>query len=397
MAKIKYFECSCCGDQLSTHMAGYVCPKDGGFLYACYDLAAIRESVQRPSPADATNTMWRYAAVLPDAQPVTLGEGMTPLLPSSRYPNLFIKEEGLNPTGSLEARAMSAAVTMARHDGIEEVSAFADGNSGGALAAYAAAADLKAHVFVPPDTPLANRLEVAAFGARLSVLGQDGSPSPEVAEYLDISAWQGPFQIEGRKTVAYELAEKLGWRLPDAILLPGSAATGVIAMWKAFAEMEELGWVPPGKRPKMICCQTSSNAPILKALLEDSRGAVIGPGTRPADSPPAHGHAHVLALDFLRRSGGAAVAVSDDAMKAGIKQVAANEGILAAPEGGAVMAAYLDLLREGFLDDSHQVVLINPASGYKYLDALQECWRVTSPADLKLPASRNIGGIIGPY
>jgi threonine synthase len=294
---------------------------------------------------------------------------------------------------------MSAAVTMARHDGIEELTAFADGNSGGALAAYAAAADLKAHVFLPPDTPLANRLEVAAFGARLSLLGQDGSPSPEVAEYLDISAWQGPFQIEGRKTIAYELAEKLGWRLPDAILLPGSAATSVIGMWKAFAEMEELGWVPPGKRPKIICCQTSNNAPILKALLEGSRGAVGRPDTRPAtaDSPPAHRHAHVLALDFIRRIGGAAVAVSDDAMKAGINHVAANEGILAAPEGGAVMAAYLDLLREGFLDDSHQVVLINPASGYKYLDTLQECWRVTSPADLKLPASRNIGGIIGPY
>jgi threonine synthase len=405
MAKILYFECSKCGDHLSAEVARNVCTKDGGPLYVRYDLAAIRAKSPRQSVAAGPSSMWRYSAVLPDAEPVTLGEGMTPMLPSRKHSGLLIKDEGLNPTGSFKARGMSAALTMARHYGLKKLAAPSAGNAGGALAAYSAAAGLEAYVFMPQDVPLANRLEVEASGAHLTLVdglisdcGRIVAERKDKEGWFDVSTLKEPFRVEGKKTMGYEVAEQLGWRLPDAILYPTGGGVGLIGMWKAFDEMEQLGWINAGKRPKMICIQASGCAPIIKALHEETSASEVWPNAHTLAAglrvPKAYGD--FVILDIIRQSGGTAVAVDDDAIMAGVKDLAANEGIFAAPEGGAAMAAYLELLKNGFLKQNDEVVLFNTGSGYKYLDTFADYWGVNPPA-IELPKSRNIGGIIGPY
>ena len=405
MAKILYFECSKCGDHLSAEVARNVCPKDGGPLYVRYDLAAIRAKSPRQSVAAGPSSMWRYSAVLPDAEPVTLGEGMTPMLPSRKHSGLLIKDEGLNPTGSFKARGMSAALTMARHYGLKKLAAPSAGNAGGALAAYSAAAGLEAYVFMPQDVPLANRLEVEASGAHLTLVdglisdcGRIVAERKDKEGWFDVSTLKEPFRVEGKKTMGYEVAEQLGWRLPDAILYPTGGGVGLIGMWKAFDEMEQLGWINAGKRPKMICIQASGCAPIIKALHEEKSASEVWPNAHTLAAglrvPKAYGD--FIILDIIRQSGGTAIAVDDDAIMTGVKDLAANEGIFAAPEGGAAMAAYLELLKNGFLKQNDEVVLFNTGSGYKYLDTFADYWGVNPPA-IELPKSRNIGGIIGPY
>jgi threonine synthase len=405
MAKILYFECSKCGDHLSAEVARNVCPKDGGPLYVRYDLAAIRAKSPRQSVAAGPSSMWRYSAVLPDAEPVTLGEGMTPMLPSRKHSGLLIKDEGLNPTGSFKARGMSAALTMARHYGLKKLAAPSAGNAGGALAAYSAAAGLEAYVFMPQDVPLANRLEVEASGAHLTLVdglisdcGRIVAERKDKEGWFDVSTLKEPFRVEGKKTMGYEVAEQLGWRLPDAILYPTGGGVGLIGMWKAFDEMEQLGWINAGKRPKMICIQASGCAPIIKALHEEKSASEVWPNAHTLAAglrvPKAYGD--FIILDIIRQSGGTAIAVDDDAIMTGVKDLAANEGIFAAPEGGAAMAAYLELLKNGFLKQNDEVVLFNTGSGYKYLDTFADYWGVNLPA-IELPKSRNIGGIIGPY
>jgi threonine synthase len=407
LARILDFECSKCGERLSADVARNVCPKDGGPLYVRYDLMAIRRSASREAVSAGPNSMWRYSAVLPDAAPVTLGEGMTPMLPSRKYQNLLIKDEGLNPTGSFKARGMSAALTMARHYGLKKLAAPSAGNAGGALAAYAAAAGIEAYVFMPKDVPLANRLEVEACGARLTLVdGLISDCGRMVAErkdqegWFDVSTLKEPFRVEGKKTMGYELAEQMGWSLPDAILYPTGGGVGLIGMWKAFEEMEQLGWIEAGKRPKMISIQASGCAPIIKALHEEKAASEMWPDAHTLAAglrvPKAYGD--FIILDIIRHSGGTAVAVTDDAIMQGVKELAAVEGIFACPEGGAALAAYQKLLEEGFLKESDKVVLFNTGSGYKYLDVFAEYWGVTTAAAaIKLPSSRSIGGIIGPY
>jgi threonine synthase len=407
LAKILYFECSKCGDRLTADVARNVCPKDGGPLYVRYDMAAIRQNSSRESVSHGPTSMWRYSAVLPDVEPVTLGEGMTPMLPSRKYQNLLIKDEGLNPTGSFKARGMSTALTMARHYRLKKLAAPSAGNAGGALAAYAAAAGIEAYVFMPKDVPLANRLEVEASGAHLTLVdglisdcGRMVAERKDQEDWFDVSTLKEPFRVEGKKTMGYEVAEQLGWSLPDAILYPTGGGVGLIGMWKAFEEMEELGWIETGKRPKMISIQANGCAPIIKALHAGKSVSTMWPDAHTLAAglrvPKAYGD--FIILDIIRKSGGTAVAVSDDAIMQGVKELASTEGIFAAPEGGAALAAYQSLLLEGFLKKSDKVVLFNTGSGYKYLDTFAEYWGVThSAAAIKLPASRNIGGIIGPY
>ena len=353
MAKILCFECSKCGERLAADVARNVCPKDGGPLYVRYDLAAVRQQASRDSVTDGPTSMWRYSAVLPDVEPVTLGEGMTPMLPSHRYRNLLIKDEGLNPTGSFKARGMSAALTMARHYGLKKLAAPSAGNAGGALAAYAAAAGIEAYVFMPKDVPLANRLEVEASGAHLTLVdGLISDCGRMVAErkdqegWFDVSTLKEPFRVEGKKTMGYEVAEQMGWSLPDAILYPTGGGVGLIGMWKAFEEMEELGWIDTGKRPKMISIQASGCAPIIKALHEEKAVSEMWPNAHTLAAglrvPKAYGD--FIILDIIRKSGGTAVAVNDDAIMQGVKELAATEGIFACPEGGAALAAYQRLL-----------------------------------------------------
>ena len=407
MAEITYFECSKCGEKLTPEVARNVCPKDGGPLYVRYDLAKIRQVTSRESVQQGPSSMWRYSAVLPGAEPVTLGEGLSPMLHSRKYVNLLIKDEGLNPTGSFKARGMSAALTMARHYGLTKLAAPSAGNAGGALAAYAAAAGIEAYVFMPKDVPLANRMEVEACGAHLTLVdglisacGRMVAERKDAEGWFDVSTLKEPFRVEGKKTMGYEVAEQMGWSLPDAILYPTGGGVGLIGMWKAFEEMEALGWIEGGKRPKMISIQASGCAPIVKAVDEETTTADMWPDAHTLAAglrvPKAYGD--FIILDIVRKSGGTAIAVSDDEIMAAVAELASTEGIFAAPEGGAALAAYQQLLKTGFLTDIDKVVLFNTGSGYKYLDTFAKYWGVEALAPpMKLPASRNIGGIIGPY
>lgn len=406
MAKIISFECSKCGEKLAPQVAPTICPKDGGPLYVRYDLAEVRRETTRDAVNDGPKSMWRYSAVLPDADPVTLGEGFTPMLPSRKYPNLLIKDDGLNPTGSFKARGMSAALTMLRRFGVKKLAAPSAGNAGGALAAYAAAAGIEAHVFMPKDVPIANRLEVEASGAHLTLVdglisdcGRMVAERKEKEGWFDVSTLKEPFRVEGKKTMGYEVAEQLGWTLPDAILYPTGGGVGLIGMWKAFEEMEELEWIAKGKRPKMVALQSEGCAPIPKAFNEGKAASEMWPDAHTLAAglrvPKAYGD--FIILDIVRKSGGTAIAVSDHDIMAGVKELASSEGIFACPEGGAALAAYQQLLRNGFLKSGDRVVLFNTGSGYKYLDVFAKYWGVEAfSREVKLPASRNMGGIIGP-
>jgi threonine synthase len=406
MPSITFLECSKCGEKLSAEKPQNVCPKDGGPLYARYDLDAIRRDKHaRDAVASGPTTMWRYRAVLPDAEPVTLGEGMTPLLPSRKYPNLLIKDEGLNPTGSFKARGMSMAVTMARHYGLTKLAAPSAGNAGGALAAYAAAAGIESHIFMPKDVPIANRLEVEAAGAKLTLVdglisdcGRMVAERKEKEGWFDVSTMKEPFRVEGKKTMGYEVAEQLGWELPSAIIYPTGGGVGLIGMWKAFEEMEQIGWIAPGRRPKMICVQSDGCAPIVKAFQEKKNTADMWPDAHTLASglrvPKAY--ADFIMLDILRESQGTAIAVSDDEIMEAFKELATEEGIFVAPEGGAALVAYKKLVENGFLNMDERVVLFNTGSGYKYIDALAKYYGV-EPFAAKLPASRSMGGIIAPF
>ncbi len=227
MARLAHLECTRCGQQLSADKPQTICPKDGGVLYARYDLGAIKKTFSREQLCDRPATMWRYAEVLPEAKPVSLGEGFTPMIPSREYSAVLIKDEGLNPTGSFKARGLSAAVTMAKHNGIKKVAIPSAGNAAGALAAYAAAAGIEAHIFMPKDVPMANRIESQYYGARVTLV--DGLISDcarmvgerkEKEGWFDISTLKEPYRVEGKKTMGYEVAEQLGWRLPKANHLP---------------------------------------------------------------------------------------------------------------------------------------------------------------------------------
>jgi len=401
MARLTHLECTRCRQQLSADTPQTVCPKDGGVLYARYDLAAIRKSVSPGQIMGRPSTMWRYAEVLPEAEPVSLGEGFTPMLPSREYANVFIKDEGLNPTGSFKARGLSAAVTMAKHYGLKKLAIPSAGNAAGALAAYAAAAGLEAHIFMPKDVPMANRIESEFYGAHVTLV--DGLISDcarmvgerkEKEGWFDVSTLKEPYRVEGKKTMGYEVAEQLGWKLPQGIIYPTGGGVGLIGMWKAFEEMEQLGWIGP-ERPQMVSVQSDGCAPIVKAWDEGKSAAEMWPNaaTKAAGLRVPKAYGDYVILEILKASGGVAVSVTDEEIMDALRRWAQVEGIFAAPEGAAALAAYRKLRTNGFFGADDRVVLFNTGTGLKYLDTLEE-GRATSR---KLPTSRQIAGIIGPY
>ena len=410
--RISYLECTRCGERFSADRPLNVCPKDDGVLFVRYDLASLKGKLRREDLSGRVASIWRYAEVLPDASPVTLGEGFTPLLPSREFAHVFIKDEGLNPTGSFKARGMSAAVTMARHYGLKKLAAPSAGNAGGALAAYAAAAGIEAHIFMPKDVPLANRMECDYYGAHVTLVDglisdcgrmvgerikKDGWPKNHDG-WFDVSTLKEPFRVEGKKTMGYEVAEQLGWKLPDGIIYPTGGGVGMIGMWKAFDEMEELGWIG-GDRPKMITVQAAGCAPIVKAWeAGKSAGGWVSEMWADAETfaaglrvPKAYGD--YLILDTLEKSRGTAVVAKDEEILAAMRHWAGVEGVFAAPEGAASLVAYWKLRASGFFGAEDQVVLFNTGSAYKYLDVIEARER---KARVELPA-RSIGGIIGPY
>ena len=407
---LTHLECTRCGEHYPADRPQTVCPKDAGILYSRYDLANIKRTFSSARLAGRTPTMWRYDAVLPDANPVTLGEGFTPMLSSREYPNVYIKDEGLNPTGSFKARGLSAAVTMARHFHLKKLAIPSAGNAAGALAAYSAAAGLEAHIFMPKDVPMANRIECDYYGAQVTLVdGLISDCARKVAElknsdswekdgWFDVSTTKEPYRVEGKKTMGYEVAEQLGWRMPQGIIYPTGGGVGLLGMWKAFEEMESLGWIG-SERPKMISVQSAGCAPIVKAWDEGkpssemwANAATLASGLR---VPKPYGD--YLILDILKKSKGTAVSATDSEILDATRHWAKAEGIFAAPEGAACLVAYRKLLSTGFFKPEDTVVLFNTGTGLKYQDVLDPNVTAAKPAQSKKPATRQIAGIIGPY
>jgi threonine synthase len=385
MPNVSHLECSLCATRFEANKIHNLCPC-GGALLVRYDLKTIRENWTRDSLAQSSPNIWRYWPVLPATRRetvVSLGEGMTPLLHTQRLgaaiglPDLWVKDEGLNPTGSFKARGMTCAITMARELGITKIAVPSAGNAASAAAAYSAAAGIEAHIFMPADVPHANFIECKALGAHVTLVnGLISDCARIVAErkdqegWFDLSTLKEPYRIEGKKTMGYEVAEQFGWQLPDAILYPTGGGVGLIGMWKSFEELEELGWIG-AKRPKMIAVQASGCQPIVRAF---ERGeprtefwhdaSTVAAGLR---VPKPLGD--FLTLKALRESGGTAVAVDDqEIIDAGI-ELATREGIFAAPEGAACIPALRKLLASGFLWPRDRVVVYNTGSGLKYLES----------------------------
>lgn len=386
---LTHLECSACGDRHSPHEVQTVCRSCGKSLVARYDLQAARKSLSIINLKDKQPSLWKYSELLPvesEENIVSLGERTTPITPvpvlggALGLPRLWMKDEGQLPTGSFKSRGLAMAVSKAKELGIKTLCIPSAGNAAGALAAYAARAGMEAFIFLPEDTPEINIKECLACGAHVQLVkGNISDAAKRMNElkkfnpgWFDVSTLKEPYRLEGKKTMGYELAEQLDWVLPDAILYPTGGGTGLIGMWKAFDEMEELGWIG-SKRPKMISVQSSGCAPIVKAFREhkaDSqfweRAETIASGLR---VPKAF--ADYLILDAVYKSGGNAVAVSDELIVASVYEVAKTEGLFICPEGAACFAALRDLLSNGAIGEKDSVLVFNTAAGIKYPEVIK--------------------------
>lgn len=363
-----------------------LCEKCGKPLLVRYDLERAAGVLKKEELASRRADLWRYREVLPvrdDDNIVSLGEGWTPLLRADKLgkevgiDELYIKDESQNPTQSFKARGMSAAVSMAKELGARKVAAPSAGNAAGALAAYAARAGLECFIFMPDDTPRANVVECEQTGAHVTLMrglitdcGAEVARRKDAEGWFDVSTLKEPYRVEGKKTLGYELAEQLNWQLPEVIIYPTGGGTGLIGMWKAFDEMEEMGWIG-SHRPRMVTVQAAGCAPIVRAFEEGKRFADEFPDAETVASglrvPRAIGD--FLILDALRESGGTAVAVSDDELIKATGEIGAAEGIFCAPEGAACLPALRKLLASGFVKKEERVVLFNTGAGVKYLEA----------------------------
>ncbi len=386
MTTLTHLECSRCAAQYDADKPQTVCAC-GGPLLARYDLDLARRSWSREWIRTGPDNIWRWAPVLPVRKPasiVSLGEGMTPLTRANRIGELlgtrqlWIKDEGMNPTGSFKARGLSCAVSMANELGLRRLVVGSSGSAASGLAACAAAAGLEAHAFMPSTAPHADYVQCTVFGAQVTLVTQGfidecrrrAAAFASREGWFDISALREPYRVEGNKTVAYEIAEQMNWHAPDAILCPTGSGVGLIGMWKAITELEQLEWIAPGRRPKMILVQASGCAPLVRAFESGSEQAApvkdattIAAGLRVPDPPGAS-----LALRAVRESGGTAVAVTDEEVLDAGLELARREGIFAAPEGAACVAAIPKLLANGTLAPDDRIVLCNTGSGLKYLE-----------------------------
>jgi threonine synthase len=383
---VTHLYCSNCGETYEPNRLYNLCQKCAKPLMVAYDLAKAAETLTKKSLKSRVATLWRYAEVLPVEQCeniVSLGEGWTPLHKAQKLgeklnlENLFVKDESLNPTASFKARGMTAAVSMAKELGVTKVAAPSAGNAAGALAAYAAKAGMEAFLFVPKDTPRACVIECEQLGANVTLVdglihdcGKIVAERKEEEGWFDVSTLKEPYRVEGKKTMGYELAEQFDWQLPDVILYPTGGGTGLVGMWKAFDEMEKLGWID-GKRPRMISVQAAGCAPVVEAFEQNlNHGTEIENAHTVASGlrvPKAVGD--FIILDVLRKSGGTAISVTDEELVADVKEIGSTTGIFAAPEGGACLSALKKLLKSGEIKQNEKVVLFNTGSGLKYLEA----------------------------
>ncbi|MBI1791774.1 MAG: threonine synthase [Acidobacteria bacterium] len=385
MNTLTHLECSLCRQKFEAGKIHNLCDC-GGPLLVRYDLAKSRETWSREKVAAGPHSMWRYAPVLPPTRPesiVSLGEGMTPLVRTPRLGqrlgagDLWVKDEGLNPTGSFKARGLSCAVSMAVELGIRKVAIPSAGNAASAMAAYAAAAGIEAHIFMPRDVPQSNYIECKAFGAQVTLVdGLISDCAKKVAAgkdtegWFDVSTLKEPYRIEGKKTMGYEVAEQLGWELPDAIFYPTGGGVGIIGMWKAFEEMQAMGWIG-SKRPKMIAVQVAGCQPVVRAYEQGAERSQFWENAQTVAAglrvPKPLGD--FLILEAVRQSGGTALAVTDEELlEAGVR-LAASEGLFICPEGAACVSALEKLLASGFLKRGERIVIYNTGAGLKYLEA----------------------------
>jgi threonine synthase len=372
-----------CGRELDADRVWNLCPECGKPLLARYDLAGARRAVSREEISGRGPTLWRYGELLPLRESrfvVSLGEGFTPLIHATRlgqalrFDKLLIKDEGLNPTASFKARGLGVAISRAHELGIKVVSIPSAGNAAGAMSAYAALAGMEAHVFMPQDVPPLFVAECRALGAKVTLIdglitdcGRVAAEAVRQFGRFDVSTLKEPYRIEGKKTMGYELAEQMGWTLPDVIIYPTGGGTGLIGMWKAFDEMEQLGWIG-SERPRLVTVQSEGCAPMVRAFHEGQDFAEPWQGAKTiADGlrvPAAVGD--FLILRALRESRGAAVAVPDEEMIEAASLIGRTQGIFVCPEGGATLAAFQRLRNQGWIGDDETVVLFNTGSGLKY-------------------------------
>jgi len=385
---LTHLHCTACGLKHEWSRLQNLCRACQKPLFAEYNLAALAKSWRSESLATRTRSLWRYREVLPlpfEVEPVSLGEGGTPLVRAERFgrelglTSLWIKDESINPTQSFKARGMSVAVSMAKFLGAKKLAAPTAGNAGGALAAYAARAGLEANIFMPNDTPKANVIECRELGAKVTLVdglitdcGAEIARRKEKEGWFDLSTLKEPYRVEGKKTLGYELAEALGWNLPDVILYPTGGGTGLIGMWKAFAEMESLGWIGP-KRPRMFTVQASGCPPIVRAFEagETSAEEIRNAHTRASGLRVPKAIGDFLMLRILRDSKGGAIAVDDEEMIDATREIGAAEGLFVAPEGAACFVALRKLTAKGMISPNEQVVIFNTGSGIKYLECYE--------------------------
>jgi threonine synthase len=383
---VTHLECGLCGLQYEAQRLHNLCTACGKPLLVRYDLERAAMTLKKESLASRRADLWRYREVLPvenDNNIISLGEGWTPLLRVPRLERrvgiqeLYIKDESQNPTQSFKARGMATAVSMAKELGVKKLAVPSAGNAAGALAAYAARAGLKSFIFMPRDTPRANVVECEQTGAQLTLMdglitdcGAEVGRRKEKEGWFDVSTLKEPYRVEGKKTLGYELAEQMEWRLPDVIIYPTGGGTGLIGMWKAFDEMERMGWIG-SKRPRMVTVQAEGCAPIVRAFEEGNRFADEFPNAATTASglrvPKAIGD--FLILDALRASGGSAVAVSDEELIAATRDIGTVEGVFCAPEGAACLPALKKLIEAGEVNKRERVVLFNTGAGVKYMES----------------------------
>ncbi len=386
---VTHLECGLCGLKHEAGVLQNLCTECGKPLLVRYDLEKAAGTLTKESLRSRESTLWRYREVLPVDDPrntVSLGEGWTPLFETDKLAaalplplRLFIKDEGQNPTQSFKARGMTAAISMAKELGVKKVAVPSAGNAAGALAAYAAKAGMEAHIFMPSDTPRANIVECEQTGANVTLIdglitdcGKIVAERKDAEGWFDVSTLKEPYRVEGKKTMGYELAEQFDWRLPDVILYPTGGGTGLIGMWKAFDEMEQMGWID-SKRPRMVSVQSETCAPIVKAFHDGERfadefenAATVASGLR---VPKAIGD--FMILDAIRASGGTAVSVTDQELVLAVKEIGSATGIFAAPEGAACLPALRKLIEQELVSEGESVVIFNTGSGVKYLEAFE--------------------------
>ena len=380
-----HLECSKCGIKYSKNELHNLSPCCSLPLFPKYDLEKARSVLHKSDLKNRESTMWRYQEMMPvdyEENIISLGEGWTPLVNADRlgellgFPNLYLKNESINPTGSFKDRGMSVAISKAKEFGLNKLAIPTAGNAGGATAAYTAKTGQEAFIFMPSDTPKAFQVECEQYGAHVEMIdgmindcGKIVAKQKEKEGWFDISTLKEPYRIEGKKTMGYELAEQFNWDLPDVIIYPTGGGTGLIGMWKAFDEMEALGWIS-SKRPKMITVQAKGCSPIVDAFEQglDRAQPFQNPKTSALGLRVPSAVGDFLILNSIRESEGVALSVTDDELMYGVKQIGTAEGIFSAPEGGATVAALPRLLDLGIIKPKDRIVLFITGSGLKYVD-----------------------------